>query len=71
MRVHLIIDLEPQGLTGKNRQTFSQVTEEFESEIESGELEVDGQLYKVKVMGVGKNAREVDESNKLRSQFKV
>jgi hypothetical protein len=71
MRVHLIIELEPElEADRKNRQTFAQVTEEFENELEHTPLEVDGQVYNVKVMGVGKNAREVEESHKMRSQYR-
>jgi hypothetical protein len=69
MRVHLILDLDPE-IEGKNRQTFAQVTEEFENELEHNPLEVDGQIYNIKVMGVGKTAREVDESHKMRSQYR-
>lgn len=66
MRVHLIIDLTPDGT---KRQSFSEVSEELESELESLVLEVGEQTYELKVLGVGKNAREVDESFKLRAQL--
>lgn len=78
MRVHLILDLESSQTTDqeisvgypKARPTFARVTEEFENELEHNTLEVDGQVYGVKVMGVGKTAREVDESLKMRSQYR-
>jgi hypothetical protein len=74
MRVHLILDVvrddEPQPGERKANVTFTVLTEQLEAELEHNSLEVDGQVYNIKVMGVGKNPREANESLQMRSQYR-
>jgi hypothetical protein len=67
MRVHLILDLTPDG----TRRSREAVTDELEATLEANPIEVDGTVYEVSVLGVGATAKEADESAKLRRAGKM
>lgn len=64
MRLHLIIDVTPQD---EARPTASEaILEDLEAAIEWADLEVEGRVYDVKVVGSGRTAKDSIESMRLR-----
>jgi hypothetical protein len=62
MRIHLILDLTPDG----PRRDREVVTEQLEAEVEQNGLEVDGTVYEITVLGAGATASKASESMKMR-----
>jgi hypothetical protein len=62
MRIHLILDLTPEG----PRRDREVVTEQLEAEVEQNGLEVDGTVYEITVLGSGATAAAATLSMKMR-----
>lgn len=66
MRIHLILEATRDEAFG--RATFGVVAEALEGEVERLSLEADGAVYDLHVIGVGRSAREAEESRRLRAK---
>lgn len=65
MRLHFIVTVDPEDSDVRSAHSDT-IRESLESEIESIDFEVDGNVYLVAVLGSGKTADAADESMRLR-----
>jgi hypothetical protein len=66
VKLHVVLDVSPED---KERPANSEVIlEELEAQIENDDLEIDGRVYTVKVLGSGKTARDSLDSMQMRRQ---
>lgn len=64
MKLHVILDVTPED--GERPARSEDILELLEDELEGIDLEVDSRVYKIKVIGSGKGARDALESARMR-----